>query len=76
MFEHDRSAARGEVSTKGLYVFKHDGKLVNAPAHSLFDLISVSRKEDVAVPRDFSDYAVSVDENAHPQGVELQALAG
>ena len=24
MFEHDRSAARGEMSTRGLYVFKHD----------------------------------------------------
>ena len=34
MFEHDRSAARGEMSTRGLFVFKHDSKLGNAPAHS------------------------------------------
>jgi len=24
MFEHDRSAARGEMATRGLYVFEHD----------------------------------------------------
>jgi len=76
MFEHDRSAARGEMSTRGLYVFKHDGKLGNAPAHSLFDLVKVSRKADVTVPREFSDYVVSVDESALPQGVKLQALVG
>ena len=27
MFEHDRSAARGEMATRGLYVFKHDSQL-------------------------------------------------
>ena len=27
MFEHDRSAARGEMSTRGLYVFKHDQRI-------------------------------------------------
>jgi len=76
MFEHDRSAARGEMSTRGLYVFKHDSILGNAPAHSLFDLVKVSRKKDVAVPREFGDYVVTVDESALPQGVALQSLVG
>jgi CRISPR-associated protein Cas7/Csd2 subtype I-C len=35
MFEHDRSAARGQMSTRGLYVFEHDSKLGNAHAHTL-----------------------------------------
>src|SRR3989338_686177 len=61
MFEHDRSAARGEMSTRGLYVFKHGSELGNASAHDLFDHISVQLKDGVAVPRDFNDYSVTVD---------------
>lgn len=59
MYEHDRSAARGEMTTRGLYVFKHDSELGNAPAHKLFDLIQVSRSNgDNGPPRGFSDYSV------------------
>jgi len=75
MFEHDRSAARGEMSTRGLYVFKHDNELGNAPAHSLFDRIQPKLKDGVAVPRDFSDYNVTVDESKVP-GVELLRKVG
>ena len=50
MFEHDRSAARGEMTTRGLYVFKHDSELGNAPAHKLFDLIQVKRSNGVGAP--------------------------
>ena len=60
MFEHDRSAARGEMTTRGLYVFKHDSKLGNAPAHKLFDLIQVKRSNgNGGPPRSFSDYSVT-----------------
>lgn len=76
MFEHDRSAARGEMSTRGLYVFKHDGKLGNAPAHSLFERISAKMKEGVTVPRDFSDYEVMINEVDLPQGVQLATKVG
>lgn len=69
MFEHDRSAARGEMATRGLYVFKHDSELGNAPAHALFDRIKAERKVDV--PRSFSDYEVTVNEAALPTGVSL-----
>ncbi len=71
MFEHDRSAARGEMATRGLYVFKHDSRLGNAHAHDLFDRIRVNKKADVAVPRDFGDYQVGVDDQDLPSGVEL-----
>ncbi len=71
MFEHDRSAARGEMATRGLYVFKHDSELGNAHAHSLFDRIKIKRKDDVDVPRTFGDYEVSVDEANLPTGVTL-----
>lgn len=71
MFEHDRSAARGEMATRGLYVFKHDSELGNAHAHALFDRISIKRNADVDVPRSFSDYEVTVDDAALPPGVTL-----
>lgn len=72
MFEHDRSAARGEMSTRGLYVFKHDSELGNAPTHSLFERIQPRLNEGVAVARDFSDYTVAVNEAGMPSGVTLQ----
>lgn len=69
MFEHDRSAARGDMATRGLYVFKHDSELGNAPAHALFERIQVSKNTDV--PRSFKDYDVMVNEADMPTGVEL-----
>ena len=61
MFEHDRSAARGEMSTRGLYVFKHDSELGNAPAHGLFDRLKVGPKEEGAIARGFDAYSVQFD---------------
>jgi len=58
MFEHDRSAARGQMATRGLYVFKHDSELGNAPAHKLFELIRIQRNDPAAPPRAFSDYSI------------------
>ena len=74
MFEHDRSAARGEMSTRGLYVFKHDSALGNAPAHSLFERITPKLKDGVSVPRLFSDYEVAVNEANMPAGVTLTRM--
>jgi CRISPR-associated protein Csd2 len=58
MFEHDRSAARGQMATRGLYVFKHDSALGNAPAHKLFELIRIRREDPAAPPRAISDYSI------------------
>lgn len=71
MFEHDRSAARGEMATRGLFVFKHESELGNAPAHALFERIQTRLKDGVTVPRNFSDYELTVDETALPSGVTL-----
>jgi CRISPR-associated protein Csd2 len=75
MFEHDRSAARGQMSTRGLYVFKHGTALGNAPAHALFDRIVVRKKDGVDAPRNFSDYIVTVDDKL-PENVSLQRMVG
>ena len=74
MFEHDRSAARGEMSTRGLYVFKHDSELGNAPAHALFERITPKLKDGVSVPRLFSDYEIAVNEANLPAGVTLTRM--
>ena len=75
MFEHDRSAARGFMASRKLFAFKHESKLGNAPAHKLFDAVSVKRLiEDGAEARAFSDYEIVVDRAAIPEGVELLEL--
>jgi CRISPR-associated protein Csd2 len=77
MFEHDRSAARGEMSTRGLYVFKHDSELGNAPAHKLFDLIQIARRDPSAPARHIADYQVTAPAAGrlidYP-GIELQVI--
>lgn len=73
MFDHDRSASRGEMSPCGLYVFKHESNLGNAPARKLFDLVTVEKTID-GPARSFSDYKVSVNTEGLPNGVELLKL--
>ena len=78
MFEHDRSAARGEMSTRGLYVFKHDCELGNAPSHALFDKLQVTRNPLRAheVARSFDAYQVAFDGNILQVGVPVAADPG
>lgn len=74
MWDLDRSAARGMMACRGLYVFSHESSFGNAPAHKLFDLLGISKRDEVDVPRRFSDYAVIVRDADLPTGVELNAL--
>jgi len=71
MFEHDRSAARGEMATRGLYVFQHESELGNAPAHALFDRLTVQGQSD-DVARDFGAYSVLFDGQPVRVGQELE----
>ncbi|MBN1662501.1 MAG: type I-C CRISPR-associated protein Cas7/Csd2 [Deltaproteobacteria bacterium] len=64
MFEHDHSAARGQMATRKLIVFKHNSPMGNVPAHVLFDRVKVMRAGDAGIPaRDFSDYIVTIDQD-------------
>jgi len=76
MFEHDRSAARGEMATRGLYVFKHDSELGNAPAYALFDRLHVKPKEAGAVARSFDAYSVLFDNQSLSVGQVVQPAPG
>jgi CRISPR-associated protein Csd2 len=87
MFEHDRSAARGEMSSRKIVAFKHASALGNAAAHDLFDRVTVRRKfgdelydldsnrlDNLPPARRFADYAVSVDRDGLPKGIEVLEL--
>lgn len=73
MFDHDHSAARGQMNARKLYVFEHDSKLGNAPAHKLFELINIKLNDETKPIRAFSDYTVSVDEDNLPEGVKFDS---
>lgn len=74
MFDHDHSAARGLMSTRGIYVFEHSTALGNAPAHALFERIQVKPLSDA--PRAFSDFEVRIDDGNLPDGVRLLRKVG
>lgn len=75
MWDLDRSASRGLTACRGLYVFSHESPVGDAPAHQLFERITVVRANS-NVPRAFGDYTVAVDESPLPAGVTLTRLVG
>jgi len=72
MFELDRSAARGLMSPRRCIAFKHATALGNAPAHKLFEAVSVQKKAGVEVPRSYADYEVTINTAAIPAGVTVE----
>ncbi|MBA3390891.1 MAG: type I-C CRISPR-associated protein Cas7/Csd2 [Rubrobacter sp.] len=76
MWDLDRSASRGMMSPRGLYVFTHEKKYGNAPVHELFDRIRPALNDGVPSPRRFSDYVVEVDDADLPEGVTLTRVLG
>ena len=84
MYEHNRSASKGEMEVVSpLIIFKHVGtdsdleqrvrqaRLGCAPAHKLFDLVEVKKKESVMYPRSYHDYDAIIHLNHVPKGVEV-----
>lgn len=71
MFDHDRSASRGTMSPQKLIIFKHASELGNAPAHKLFERVTVVRNPGVDAARSFADYTVTVIGDDLPNGVTI-----
>lgn len=84
MYEHDHSASKGEMAVVSpLIIFKHVGtdsdsaqrsrqaKLGCAPAHKLFELVSVTKKDSIAYPRSYRDYDAVVSLDRLPKGVQI-----
>jgi len=76
MWEIDRSASRGLMCTRGLYVFEHASALGNAPAHELFDRIKIPALGAEASPRQFGEYKIDINETNLPNGVTLHKMVG
>lgn len=73
MFEHDRSAARGEMNTRKLIVFKHKTALGNAHTHELFERVT-HKKLSEGPARDFSDYEIYHDGKTFPEIFKMVEL--
>jgi CRISPR-associated protein Csd2 len=84
MFEHDRSAARGEMATRGLVIFRHASALGSAHSQDLFGRVKVWRRwqgelcepgtstlDNAPPARSFADYAIEVDSGNPPAGIEI-----
>lgn len=76
MFDHDRSATRGVMAIRGLYVFSHANAFGNAPAQTLLDRIQAQRLEEVPAPRAFTDYKITISGENLPAGITFDALLG
>ena len=70
MFEHDHSAARGKMSSRKLFVFKHEKRMGYAPAQTLFDLVQCQRVTE-GPARSFADYRLCLLDRC-PEGVTVQ----
>ena len=84
MFDHDRSAARGEMAARRLILFRHESALGNAAAHRLFERVTVKRvfegeeyepgarrAHNLPPARAYTDYSVHVDEADLPNGITI-----
>jgi CRISPR-associated protein Csd2 len=90
MFEHDRSSSKGLMSVREpVFIFKHVGtdsdltqrqqqaKLGCAPAHKLFELVEITKRDGVQVPRSFADYQIIFHKSLMPKGVQANfAISG
>jgi len=74
MWDNDRSAARGMIACRGLYIFSHESHLGNAPADKLFERLTVERQVRSEVARNYRDYIVDIDDHDLPAGVALTRL--
>jgi len=66
MFEHDRSAARGEMNTRKIIAFKHKTALGNKPAYELFARVTHKKLTD-SPAREYSDYEILLDGKTFPE---------
>jgi len=84
MYEHDRSSSKGMMSVVSpLIIFKHVGtdsdpkqrvrqaRLGCAPAHRLFDLVSVKLKDGIPFGRSWRDYDAKIALDKRPAGVDV-----
>ena len=75
MWDLDRSASRGLMASRGLYIFSHERPTGNAPAHKLFERITAAPRVGIDVLRTFRDYVMTVNTETLPPDIVLTQLA-
>lgn len=85
MYENDNSSSKEGMSVVSpIIIFKHVGTCTNnedqlnreiklgcAPAYKLFNLINISKKENIEYPRDYKDYNVFINLKDIPRGIKI-----
>lgn len=71
MFEHDRSAARGLMTTRKLIIFEHSNKFGDIQVQKLFNAVNVKRNDETKPPRDFTDYTICINKQEIPETVSI-----
>ena len=76
LFDFDASAARpaGSMAVRKLILFRHSSQLGNAPAHKLYESLSITKKEGIEFARSISDYDIVLNENSIPAGVQVECV--
>jgi CRISPR-associated protein Csd2 len=74
MFDHDRSATRGDMKLCGLFVFSHPDALGVDTAANLTSRVKIKLGDDEKAPRRHSDYSLHLDDSSLPDGIELTTV--
>ncbi|MEG1258572.1 MAG: type I-C CRISPR-associated protein Cas7/Csd2, partial [Akkermansia sp.] len=76
LFDFDASAARpaGSMTIRKVIVFTHDSQLGNAPAHQLYEAVTVKRKEGIDAPRSIQDYEITINKATIPAGITVEEI--
>jgi CRISPR-associated protein Csd2 len=74
MFDHDRSATRGEMKLCGLYVFSHPNALGTASAYQLSSRIQLQLSNPDKPPRQHTDYQRQIHPDNLPEGITLTTV--
>ncbi len=71
MFEIDRSAARGTMTSRRCIAFEHESALGNAPAQRLFERVRIMRTATDGPARHYDDYSITLSPDALPSGITM-----
>ena len=71
MYEVDHSAQRGQLNSRKVVVYRHSSPLGEAPSWKVFDTLKVKKKDDIAYPRKFDDYDVTLDTSSLPESIKV-----
>ncbi|MGH3629512.1 MAG: type I-C CRISPR-associated protein Cas7/Csd2 [Sciscionella sp.] len=74
MFDHDRSANRGEMKLCGLYVYSHPNAFGVAPAYQLSRRVALQLSEPDKPPRQHTDYQRVLRHDDLPEGVTVATV--